>query len=72
MPKLRGRRVYEVWLKRGNSVVPQSLFEVSSDGSGTAGIPDGLDGVDAVLVTRERAGGTRAPTGDPLLTVRTE
>lgn len=72
LPKLRGRRVYEVWLKRGDSVVPQSLFEVSSDGSGTAGIPDGLNGVDAVMVTRERAGGARAPTGDPLLTVRTE
>ncbi|MGI8673735.1 MAG: anti-sigma factor, partial [Thermoleophilaceae bacterium] len=62
-------RVYEVWLKRGERMVPGSLFDVSAGGNGTVGIPDGLDEVDALLVTEEPAGGRRTPTGRPILSV---
>ncbi len=69
-PPLRRGRVYEVWVKRGGETVPQSLFTVSSGGTGTAGVNDGLDDVDAVLVTEEREGGSRAPTKGPMLVAK--
>lgn len=59
--------VYQLWLVRQNEVIPSSVFSVSADGSGTAGIPDRLDDVDAVWVTRERAGGARAPSEQPVM-----
>ena len=65
--KLKG--VYQLWLVRQNEVIPSSVFSVSADGSGTAAIPDELDGVDEVLVTRERAGGARAPSEPPVMRV---
>ena len=50
--------------------VPQdSLFTVGEDGQGSAVVTDDLTGADAVAVTRERAGGARAPGEDPILTV---
>ncbi len=60
-------RVYQVWLLRGDAVVPSSVFAVRSDGTGAVAIPQGLEGVDAVLVTRERQGGARAPSEQPVL-----
>lgn len=71
LPRVGRQRVYEVWVKRGDKTVPQSLFDVSSEGGGTAGINDGLSGVDQVLVTEEPAGGSSSPTSPPLLTVDT-
>jgi anti-sigma-K factor RskA len=62
-------RVYEVWIKRGSQVTPSSLFTVGSDGSGTAAIPDDLAGAEAVMVTREREGGTKAPSEPPVITI---
>lgn len=62
-------RVYQVWLQRGTELVPGSLFVVRSDGEGAAAVTDDLEDVDAVLVTRERAGGARAPTESPVLSV---
>lgn len=69
MPRLPAGLVYEVWVKRGNDVVPESLFTVSKDGSGAAAVPDGVDGASQVMVTRERSGGVSAPTGAPIVTV---
>ena len=40
-----------------------------SDGTGTAAIPDALDGVDPILVTRERRGGSDLPTERPVVVV---
>ena len=56
MPSLEGDAVYQVWLKR--------------DGDGAAAIAHDLAGAQAVLVTRERAGGARAPSEEPVLSVR--
>jgi anti-sigma-K factor RskA len=61
--------VYEVWVKRGKTIVPSSLFTVDHEGHGTAAIPHKLAGADAVMVTREPEGGSRQPSEPPVLTV---
>lgn len=69
MPTLDSRSVYQVWVKHGDETISQSLFSVGMDGTGTAAVPDDLEGADAVMVTREQAGGARAPSGAPIVTV---
>jgi anti-sigma-K factor RskA len=69
MQQPQSGHVYEVWIKRGDEVTPSSLFTVEHDGSGAAAIPDELRDADAVLVTREPAGGSRRPSEAPVLTV---
>ncbi|HEX8073468.1 MAG TPA: anti-sigma factor [Thermoleophilaceae bacterium] len=69
---LRGDRVYEVWVERGGSIRPAgALFSVAADGSGAAAVPLGVKGADAVLVTREPAGGSERPSEAPIIRVRT-
>ena len=64
-------RVYEVWVQRGGAMRPAgALFSVGSGGSGSAGIPGSLKGVQAVAVTAERDGGSLKPTQMPVLTVK--
>jgi anti-sigma-K factor RskA len=64
-------KVYEVWLQRDGTMQPAgALFSVASGGSGTAGIPGSLHGVQAVAVTAERDGGAAKPTQMPLLTFK--
>ena len=70
LPEAPGGRVYQVWLMRGNEVMPRALFVPRADGTGEAGIPDDLEGYDAVLVTREPRGGARKPSEAPLLSVQ--
>jgi len=70
LPEPPRGRVYQVWLMRGDEVIPGALFVPRSDGTGEAGIPDDLDGYDAVLVTREPAGGGRKPSEKPVLSVQ--
>lgn len=62
-------RVYQVWVQRGEDVVPVSIFSVDSSGEGTAGVPGSLEDVKAVMVTREQRGGALAPTETPVLSV---
>jgi len=61
--------VYQVWVKRGRETISQSLFTVGDDGDGAAAVTDDLKGADAVEVTRERAGGAKAPGEISILTV---
>ena len=69
LPQPPPGRVYQVWLQRGDEVRPRALFTPRADGTGEAGIPDDLEGYDAVLVTRERRGGATAPSEDPVVSV---
>ena len=69
MPSLSDRETYQVWVQRKGEVVSQSIFNVGTDGNGAAAVPDDLEGADAVLVTREPAGGARAPSGRPMVSV---
>jgi anti-sigma factor RsiW len=69
MPSLPPRQVYQVWVKRHGEVVSQSIFSVGENGDGAAAVPDDLEDAEAVLVTREPAGGARAPSGEPVVSV---
>ena len=62
-------RAYQVWVKRpGRPPAPTSaLFVPRSDGSASTGVPAKLEEGDAILVTSEPRGGSRAPTRAPVL-----
>ncbi len=61
--------IYEVWLQRGHSAPSptKTLFSVTSSGAGSIGLTNSLNGVSAVLVTPEPAGGSLAPTHAPVI-----
>ena len=61
--------VYEVWLRRGDRIERSSLFSVARDGSGAAAIPEGIEGVDELMVTREPDGGSDKPSEPPVVRV---
>lgn len=61
--------VYQLWLVRGGRVAPGAIFSVGADGSGYGTIPGSIRDVDQVLVTREPAGGAKAPSEDPVIDV---
>jgi anti-sigma-K factor RskA len=67
MPQPRPGQTYQVWLQRGDQVEPGPLFSVDRNGNGVGAVPGDLDGVTAVMVTRERAGGARQPTEVPVV-----
>jgi hypothetical protein len=70
LPKPKPGQVYEIWLKRGDQPQPGPLFNVDAQGNGVGAIPDDLDGVSAVLVTRERTGGAQKPSEVPIISAR--
>jgi anti-sigma-K factor RskA len=63
-------RVYEVWVQRGDDIVPVSIFSVDDTGVGAAAVPGSLEDATVVMVTRERRGGASAPTEMPLVSAR--
>jgi anti-sigma-K factor RskA len=66
LPAISRDEVYEVWVRRGDSVEPASTFVLNRDGTAVAAVP-ALEGADAVLVTREPHGGSEQPTNEPVL-----
>jgi anti-sigma-K factor RskA len=72
MQQPQAGKVYEVWIKHGVRVTPSSLFTVERDGSGAAAIPHDLSDADAVMVTREPAGGSTRPSEPPVVMVSVE
>ena len=70
MPTLASNQVYEVWVQRDGDLQPSSLFVPRTNHSADAAVPDGLDGADAVLVTKEPRGGSKQPTSSPVLSVQ--
>jgi hypothetical protein len=69
MPPPGDDRVYQAWVQRDGTVVPQPTFEVRDDGGGAVAVPDDLSAAQAILVTREPRGGARAPSERPLIRV---
>ena len=69
MPSLRGGQVYQAWVQRDGMIEPEPTFEVGPDGRGAVAVPEDLSDAKAVMVTQEPRGGSRAPSGKPLLTV---
>ncbi|MBA3263001.1 MAG: anti-sigma factor [Thermoleophilaceae bacterium] len=70
MPSLRPGLVYQAWVERDGIVEPEPTFEAGGDGGGAVAVPDDLSDADAVHLTREPRGGSRAPSEKPILTVR--
>jgi anti-sigma factor RsiW len=70
MPAPKPGEVYEIWLKRGDQLQPGPLFNTDAGGSGAGAIPDDLEGVSAVLVTRESTGGAKTPSEAPVISAR--
>jgi hypothetical protein len=68
MPDLGGARVYQVWLRHGERLVPARTFEVGRTGAGVVDLPDVRD-ADGVFVTREARGGARVPSEAPIVSV---
>lgn len=64
-------RIYEVWLVHGKEAprATNSLFSVTSRGSGEVAVPNSLHGVKEVLVTSEPEGGSQHPTRQPVIDV---
>jgi anti-sigma-K factor RskA len=66
LPMAPRGEVYEVWIERDGEVRPAgALFDVGRDGHGSTAVS--VDGVDRVMVTRERAGGSATPTETPVI-----
>jgi hypothetical protein len=62
-------RVYQVWLKRGDKIIPtHTLFNVRKDGSAIVPIEESVAGADQILVTDEQNGGSQSPTTAPIIT----
>lgn len=68
-PRLKPGRTYQAWTATGKTITRQPTFDVNVDGDGSVTLPGNLRNADAVLVTREPAGGSAAPTEQPLLRV---
>lgn len=66
-------RIYEVWLKLrvGGPAPTKALFSVTPDGAADVGVPGYLNGVSEIVVTQEPAGGSRVPTGAPVIVAPT-
>ncbi|MEZ4554389.1 MAG: anti-sigma factor [Dehalococcoidia bacterium] len=62
-------RVYQVWMLRGEQVVGVGLFTVDASGRGRTTFDAPLEVGDTVAVTEEPAGGSPAPTSQPLLAI---
>ncbi len=70
MPELEGDSVYQLWVRRDGQDISQSLFHVGENGAGAAAVTENLQDVDFVMVTRESAGGAKAPSEKPVLFVK--
>ena len=72
MPPPPTGRVYQVWIQRGSAAPrpTQSLFSVDPSGAATVEVRGRMEGVDAMLVTDEPKGGSRAPTRSPVIIAR--
>jgi anti-sigma-K factor RskA len=72
LPEPPAGRVYQVWLQRGDQAPEptDTLFLPRTDGSARAALPEGAADADAILVTHEPRGGSRAPTQAPFVSVR--
>ncbi|MGE0227596.1 MAG: anti-sigma factor [Dehalococcoidia bacterium] len=63
-------RVYQVWMLRGEQVAGVGLFSVDASGRGNTTFDASLEEGDTIAVTEEPAGGSPAPTSQPLFAIQ--
>ena len=63
-------KIYQVWVARKGQAPSSTgvLFSVTRSGNSDVDVPGSLHGVNAVMVTPEPAGGSKAPTHAPVIT----
>lgn len=61
-----GDDTYQLWVLKDGKVSPSSLFTVDDAGRGNSAVMTDMSGAEAVMVTREPAGGSPQPTSDVL------
>ncbi len=66
MPPVPEGKTYQIWVIRGDTPQPSGLFEPKGD-SIAAVVEKPVEGADAVAVTVEPEGGSKAPTTEPML-----
>jgi anti-sigma-K factor RskA len=67
--QLPADKVLQAWVRRGKKIESaKTLFVPNRDGTATAVI-DGMQGVNAVMVTTEPRGGSNYPTSEPIVAV---
>jgi hypothetical protein len=70
MPRLAKGAVYQVWVaQEGARPLPSSSFVPRPDGTAAAAVPEVLEGVDRVMVTREPGPNRKSPTLPAMLAV---
>jgi anti-sigma factor RsiW len=65
-------KVLEAWVQRGNAVEPVPALFVPDHAGNASTTIENMKGVSLVMVTKEPAGGTKAPTENPLVEVPLE
>ena len=58
--------IYQLWVLNDGAVTASSLFTVDSSGAGSSIVPTDVSEAEAVMVTREPAGGSVQPTSEVL------
>ncbi|MGB1584058.1 MAG: anti-sigma factor domain-containing protein [Solirubrobacterales bacterium] len=61
-----GSDVYQAWVLKNGVVTPSSLFSVDAEGRGNSVVNQDISDAEAVMITREPAGGSAQPTTDVL------
>lgn len=67
LPPTSERSTYQVWIGHDGQVTPSSTFDIDTDGTGAAEIPEVPPEADQILITREPAGGSKTPRGPQVL-----
>jgi len=72
LPALAPERTYQVWVIRAGVSAPEgvALFAVGADGAADVVLDTPLASGDTVAVTEEPAGGSPAPTSDPVVVTK--
>ena len=66
IPSMPEDRTLQIWVIEGETPAPSGLLEPAGNMAATP-ITNSLEGADAIAVTVEPAGGSEAPTTDPVL-----
>lgn len=69
LPPLADDEVFQLWIERGDRVLPGSTFVADRHGSAEQAIAQDLGGARGIAVTREPRGGSESPTTPPFMEV---